>query len=344
MTAADLAIRLGQRAEMVCRHYLSNGCRSGRYWIVGDARNTPGRSMFVRLTGPATGKGAAGKWTDAATGEHGDLLDMIREVTGLVGFSDVANEARRFLSLPASQIEPVPYIKRTSAPAGSPESSRRLFAMAQPVLGTLAETYLRHRGITSLQGAGSLRFHPHCYHVPEDGEPRQTLPAMIASVTNLDGKQTGAHRTWLSPDGRDKAAITTPRRAMGDLLGHAVRFGAARNVMAVGEGIETVLSLRCIMPAMPMMAALSAGHLAAILFPPILRRLYILRDSDPAGSRASDHLADRAHQAGIETIVLSPVLTDFNDDLRQFGLSAFRTMITDQLMRSDRIRYLNRSA
>jgi hypothetical protein len=75
-----------------------------------------------------------------------------------------------------------------------------------------------------------------------------------------------------------------------------------------------------------------------------LRRLYILRDSDPAGSRASDHLADRAHQAGIETIVLSPVLTDFNDDLRQFGLSAFRTMITDQLMRSDRIRYLNRSA
>ena len=34
--------------------------------------------MFVRLTGPA-GKGAAGKWTDAATGEHGDLLDLIRE-------------------------------------------------------------------------------------------------------------------------------------------------------------------------------------------------------------------------------------------------------------------------
>ena len=29
-----------------------------------------------------------------------------------------------------------------------------------------------------------------------------------------DGKQTGAHRTWLSPDGMDKAAITTPRRAM----------------------------------------------------------------------------------------------------------------------------------
>ena len=32
----------------------------------------------MRLSGPEAGKGAAGKWTDAATGEHGDLLDIIR--------------------------------------------------------------------------------------------------------------------------------------------------------------------------------------------------------------------------------------------------------------------------
>jgi hypothetical protein len=50
---------------------------------------------------------------------------------------------------------------------------------------------------------------------------------MIAAVTDLDGTITGAHRTWLAPDGSDKAPIDTPRRAMGDLLGHAVRFGVA---------------------------------------------------------------------------------------------------------------------
>ena len=77
--AAELARRLAREAEAVCRHYLSNGRREGRYWLVGDVSNTPGRSMFVRLSGPETGKGAAGKWTDAATGEHGDLLDVIRE-------------------------------------------------------------------------------------------------------------------------------------------------------------------------------------------------------------------------------------------------------------------------
>ena len=75
--ASELAHRLARDAEAVCRHYLSAGRREGRYWLVGDVANTRGRSLFVRLSGPDQGKGAAGKWTDAATGEHGDLLDLI---------------------------------------------------------------------------------------------------------------------------------------------------------------------------------------------------------------------------------------------------------------------------
>ena len=53
-----LVDRLARESDAVCRHYLSNGRREGRYWLVGDARNTPGRSMFVRLTESA--KGPAG--------------------------------------------------------------------------------------------------------------------------------------------------------------------------------------------------------------------------------------------------------------------------------------------
>ena len=62
--AAGLAQRLARDAEAVCRHYLSNGRREGHYWLVGDVRNTPGRSLFVRLKGPEYGRGAAGKWTE----------------------------------------------------------------------------------------------------------------------------------------------------------------------------------------------------------------------------------------------------------------------------------------
>ena len=61
MTAAALAQMLARQAEAVCRHYLPAGRREGRYWLVGDVHNTPGRSSFVRLTGGSAGKGAAGR-------------------------------------------------------------------------------------------------------------------------------------------------------------------------------------------------------------------------------------------------------------------------------------------
>jgi hypothetical protein len=341
--AAELAHRLAREAEAVCRHYLSNGRRIGNYWQVGDVKNAAGRSMFVRLKGPHSGKGAAGKWTDAATGEHGDLLDVIRESCGLVGFRDVADEARRFLSLPRPEPKPG---RLSPAPTGSPESARRLFAMSKPIAGTIGETYLRQRGITNLHGLGSLRFHPRCYYRPDANTPTescrtQTWPAMIAAVTDPEGHITGAHRTWLDPSGRDKASIDTPRRAMGHLLGNAVRFGVTGDVMAAGEGIETMLSLRCVMPTMPMNAALSAAHLAAILFPTMLRRLYIVRDDDPAGDGAMEILSARAHAVGIQPIALLPRCGDFNEHLRRLGIDALRAALRVQIAPEDVGRFLH---
>ncbi len=161
---------------------------------------------------------------------------------------------------------------------------------------------------------------------------------MIAAVTDLSGAITGAHRTWLAPDGFGKAPVDTPRRAMGGLLGHAVRFGAADDVLAVGEGIETMLSLRCALPTMPMAAALSANHLAALLLPPMLRRLYIARDADAAGDMALAALTERAKAAGIEALALSPRTGDFNEDLRAFGLGALRAALRIQLAPQDVVR------
>lgn len=142
LDAGELAIRLGRQAEAVCRHYLSSGHREGRYWLVGDVCNTPGRSMFVRLKGAETGKGAAGKWTDAATVEHGDLLDVIRESCGLIDFKDVAEEARTFLSLPHPDPEPGRWKGSAApAPAGSAEAAGRLFAMSQSIARTRVEAH-----------------------------------------------------------------------------------------------------------------------------------------------------------------------------------------------------------
>jgi hypothetical protein len=337
--ASELARRLARDAEAVCRYYLSKGRRQGRYWTVGDVRNTPGRSMFVRLSGPESGPGAAGHWTDAASSEHGDLLDVIRESCGLIEFRDVAEEARRFLALPRAEPS---YEPRPPVPTGSPEAARRLWAMSKPLAGTLAEVYLHGRGIATVHHAGALRFHPRCYYRHDEHAPTETWPAMIAAVTDLSGAITGAHRTWLAPGGSGKAPIDTPRRAMGGLLGHAVRFGMAGDVLAAGEGIETVLSLRCALPAMPMAAALSASHLAALELPAALRRLYVARDADVAGERAAAALTARAEAAGIEAVILSPRLGDYNEDMQTFGPGVVCAAVRVQLAPQDAMRFMRR--
>jgi hypothetical protein len=62
--ANNLSRQLARHAEAVCRYYLPNGRRGGRYWLTGDVHDTPGRSLYVRLAGPESGPGAAGHWTD----------------------------------------------------------------------------------------------------------------------------------------------------------------------------------------------------------------------------------------------------------------------------------------
>ena len=91
-------------------------------------------------------------------------------------------------------------------------------------------------------------------------------------------------------------------------------------------------------------AALSAAHLSAILFPDTLRRLYIVRDDDPAGDGARDMLIERAHAEGIEAIPLSPALGDFNEDLQRLGINALRAGIRVQLAPEDVARFMTRAA
>lgn len=341
--ATIIAERLAENAESVCRRYLSNGHREGRYWLIGDVHNTPGRSLYVRLAASPDGRGHAGKWTDAQSGDHGDLLDIIAIARNCRTMRETLDEARHFLSLPIPPPSEDKPVRRSRTPTGTREAARRLWAASKPVAGTSVAAYLASRQITDLTGCEALRFHGNCwYRASKDDAPdtRPAWPAMIAAVTDLDGSVTGVHRTWLEPDGSDKASVVYPRRAMGHLLGHGVRFGPGGPVMMAGEGIETMLSLRQVMPLMPAIAGLSAAHLAAILFPAMLRRLYVARDDDPAGAGALKTLTERGIPAGIEVTPLEPRLGDFNDDLITFGREWLIARLRDQLRTEDAERFL----
>ena len=311
MNATEIAAALSTRAEDVCRRYLPRGRRQGRYWTVGDTSGAKGRSLFVRLAPP----GIPGKWTDAATNEHGDLLDLIRLHTGGASLWHAMEEDRAFLSL------------RQSTPANGgnraggydrEEAARRLWRRCRPIDGTHAEDYLHARAIGHCRFP-ALRFHPDLIYRGDDGIHR--MPALVAAVTGDDGAIEGVQRTWLDPKRSAKANFVRPRKALGRVHGRAVRFGgfASGATLLAGEGIETVLSVVTAVPGIHAAAALSAGSLGALEPPQDLALLVIARDKDAEGGHAAKRLQLRCGERGIPSIVIVPERSDFNDDLVAVG-------------------------
>ena len=315
--AAAIAAALAARAEEVCRHYLPNGRRQGRYWVAGDLDGARGRSLFVRLRGPGT----PGKFTDAATGEHGDLLDLIRHRSGAPTLRAALDEARSFLALP---LAPAPVAETApDEPYDATEAARRLWRRCRAIDGSHAERYLQARGLLQCRFA-ALRFHPALRY--REGSTVRRFPALVAAVTGDGGRISGVQRTWLDPRSPAKADVAAPRKALGRIHGLAVRFGAPSDLapLVVGEGIETVLSLVIAVPEITAAAALSAGSLGAFAPPPGIARLVIARDNDEDGALAAERLARRCARAGVAATVIVPVGNDFNDDLVDLGAAALR--------------------
>ena len=245
--------------------------------------------------------------TDAATNEHGDLLDLIRLHTGGASLRHAMEEALAFLSLPRS------------APANAgdhtcgydrEEAARRLWRRCRPIDGTHAEAYLHARAIGHCRFP-ALRFHPNLVHRGDNGIHR--LPALIAAVTGDDGAVEGVQRTWLDPKRPEKANLARPRKALGRVHGRAVRFGgfASGATLLAGEGIETVLSLVTAVPRHSCRGGSIGGPCA--FEPP--QDLGIARDKDVPGTPRTVSAPLR----GIPSIVIVPEHSDFNDDLIAIG-------------------------
>ena len=316
LTVAEIADHLGSRAEEFCREWLPQGTRAGNYWCCADYDGGPGRSLAVHLSGPKRGR-----WTDyAESGREafGDLLDII-ELQANVDKGEAVRRAKEWLGLPERELASErPSTKPSSTGASSSDSACKLFERGSSIIGTPAESYLRGRGITEFGPA--LRFHPTCfYRTRQNAEPRK-LPALLCAITDLDGTIVGVNRIYLSGDGTI-ADVPDPKKVLGRLQGCAVRFGVPGDVLIVGEGVETMLSIKTALPHMPVDAALTAQHLSLYDPPPQVRSLWIARDAGRPGEKAANELARRMKTERPDLIVqqLKPRHDDFNTRLRQIG-------------------------
>jgi len=189
------------------------------------------------------------------------------------------------------------------------EQARRCWAEAGPIAGTLAERYLRARGITCPLPP-TLRFHPNCWHGPS----ARKVPAMVTAVRN-SRNIIGVHRTYLAEPGV-KAFGDKSKLMLGPCCGSAVRLSGGRGPLLVAEGIETALSLLSgLSDASPRVwAALSTSGMANLALPSDPAELVIAPDGDTPGMKAATQLADRACAAGWRVRVMDcPAGHDWND-------------------------------
>ncbi|MDD9723572.1 toprim domain-containing protein [Sulfitobacter sp. PR48] len=324
---ADLSADLADRAESFCRQYFPEGSKQGNYWQVGDTSGAKGQSLAIRLH--AQGGRKAGSWQDFATGQYGDLIDLLQERLGSVTLKETLREARSFLGeapCPAMPREPRKAERPDTASAKRIARARKLFAAGKPALGTLAATYLQGRGITRLGPA--LRYHPRVFlrQGEDDADPLQRVPALLAKITDNRGQITGCARTYLDPSTGGLAEIESPKRILGQLHGHAIRFwsGASRGDLIVGEGLENTLSIGTALPEFDLASCLTTTHLGLFIPPPGIKRIWIARDNDEAGRNASMRLRNQLELRDIACGDLVPAMGDFNDDLRAFGRDALR--------------------
>jgi hypothetical protein len=260
----------------------------------------------------------------------------MHERLGSVTLKETLREAQSFLGE-----APCPAVPRETQRAERPDAAvskrisraRKLFAAGKPVLGTLAATYLQGRGITRLGPA--LRYHPRVFlrQGEDDSDLPQRFPAMLAKITDNRGQVTGCARTYLDPSTAGLAAIESPKRILGQLHGHAIRFwsGTSRGDLIVGEGLENTLSVGTVLPEFDLASCLTATHLGLFIPPPGIKRIWIGRDNDEAGRNASMRLRNQLKSRGIICGDLVPTMGDFNDDLRALGKDTMRRSLIEAM-------------
>jgi putative DNA primase/helicase len=188
------------------------------------------------------------------------------------------------------------------------EAALAIWRSATSADGTGVETYFASRGLL-LAVPQTIRFHLGLKH-PSGG----IWPAMLALVTRgSDDAQQAIHRTFIAGDGSGKAPVNPQKMMLGPCRGGAVRFATARDVLMVGEGIETCLAAMQA-TGMPAWAALSTSGLRALVLPDIVRDVIVLADGDDAGEAAAQDAALRWKREGRRVrIARPPHGFDFND-------------------------------
>ena len=172
-------------------------------------------------------------------------------------------------------------------------------------------SYIEHRGlprkVLDSVSIEVLRFHSALPYFDPEGKRRGDFPAMVAKMTDANGKGVTLHRTYLSPAGPGKLELgeDLPAKKLmtpvedGATKGGSIKLSSAGSVLGVAEGVETALAAMAT-TGQHVWAAGSAPGLESVVLPPEVSQVHIWADRDASGrgKEAAEVLAARLADEG----------------------------------------------
>jgi DNA primase len=246
------------------------------------------------------------RWKCFGCGAHGDVFDFLAKMHDL----DLRGAAAMLSggNVPSVHISPLPVDDGVDRIA----EAKAVWQASSPAQGTLAESYLRSRGL-HLALPDSIRFTSLRY-----GKFGPEYPVLVAAVASADDKLAGIQRTYLARDGRGKASVPKTKLSLGRVSGGAIRLAACARHMVVCEGLEDGLTLQQELGRAVWVAA-GATMLPNMAFPLGVETVAIGGDADSPGRAAAMKAAKAFAGRGMKASVFFPVgnAKDFNQALME---------------------------
>lgn len=246
-------------------------------------------------------------WHCFGCSAHGDVIEWFR-LTERLSFPEAVERARQEAGAAPMRAAG----SDDQAQREKQAKARQIWAESVPIGGTVAETYLREARCIRVPLPATLRFHPDLPHKPGLA---LGLPAMVAAVTNQARQVVAVQRTFLKPDGSDKAPLNAPKRSLGPIAQGAVRLAPPAAVLGLAEGIETGLSAMELY-RLPVWCALGS-NLAGVDLPELVRHVVVFADRGAAGELAAAKAEEAfRHQRRKVSVRYPDTGQDFNDELK----------------------------
>lgn len=295
---------------------------------------------------------------DFASGEEGDIYELIRWTLRLPEWIDAYWWSLNFLGLGRHEVRSASQIQQDredeAAARKAAEAKRDAEAAAKagkakgfwlyecdPLwwLESPVWTYLTEaRGLPMQRmeaAPGAIRMHPALDHFDKDTGEITTWPAMTTAISGPTGDVTGVHITWLNHGGHGKAPVEMAKKMRGVARGGAIRLtkgssrlspeDAARKKVAtpliITEGIEDGLTAGLARPSDRCWAAGSLSLLGELAWPACASSVVLVADNDwlkPAAISAFEKV-EAKWRAMAEGRPLKVVRADVGKDLNDWA-------------------------